>query len=52
MELKNHQAPFHIKSPLILSHELSSLNSDDKNKINVFLKLDNVQPSGNFYDLW
>jgi len=50
MELKN-QLPFHIKSPLILSHELSLLNSDDNNKINVFLKLDNVQPSGNFNDL-
>ncbi len=57
MELKipnnfhSENMPFHIKSPLILSHELSLLNSDDNNKINVFLKLDNVQPSGNFNDL-
>jgi len=44
------QKPFHIKSPLILSHELSLLNSDNENKsnINVYLKLDNIQPSGSF----
>ena len=46
--MSNDASSFHIKSPLILSHDLSLLNSDTDFKCNVYLKLDNVQPSGSF----
>ena len=41
-------APFHLKTPLIRSAELSFLNSDAKHETNVFLKLENSQPSGSY----
>ncbi len=34
----------HMRTPLVLSQELSSLNEG----ANVYLKLDNLQPSGSF----
>lgn len=38
----------HINTPLIRSHELSMENSNNDFERNIYLKLDNCQPSGSF----
>ena len=40
---KSYPAPLHVKTPLIISRRLS-----EKLKTNVWLKLDNLQPSQSF----
>lgn len=39
---------FYVKTPLVESKVLSELASKDGVKTNVYLKLDNIQPSGSF----
>lgn len=48
MEINNNQEAFHIVSPLIESDEISNLLKNGLNEPKVYLKLDNVQPSGSF----
>jgi len=38
----------HVKTPLVQSHELTLVNSTQDQRTNVYLKLDNCQPSGSF----
>jgi threonine dehydratase len=39
---------FYIETPLIESKILTELSKTDDNSTNVFLKLENIQPSGSF----
>ena len=51
MEINNnnqHIDAFHVTSPLVESDELSKLLQTGENDAKVFLKLDNIQPSGSF----
>jgi L-serine/L-threonine ammonia-lyase len=48
MNMNLNNKKFHIVSPLIESEALSRLLSDETHKTNVYLKLDNNQPSGSF----
>lgn len=48
MEINNNQKTFHVVSPLIESDELSSWLKNAQNDTKVYLKLENVQPSGSF----
>ncbi|CAF0724486.1 unnamed protein product [Brachionus calyciflorus] len=38
----------HLETPLLKSHEISLLNSNNGFERNIYLKLDNCQPSGSF----
>lgn len=38
----------HVQTPLVQSHELTMANSTQDQTTNVYLKLDNCQPSGSF----
>jgi threonine dehydratase len=38
----------HIQTPLVQSHELTLANKTQHQTTNVYLKLDNCQPSGSF----
>lgn len=38
----------HIETPLIRSHEISLKNSNNHFERNIYLKLDNCQPSGSY----
>ena len=42
--MSNSETNIHLRTPLVLSQELSKLNEGT----NVYLKLDNLQPSGSF----
>lgn len=47
--IDNEKNLMHLKTPLLYSHELSLANSPNEVlERNIFLKLDNCQPSGSF----
>lgn len=47
--IENNEICLHLKTPLLFSHELSLSNSPiDGKRRNIYLKLDNCQPSGSF----
>ncbi len=48
LEKNHYQNDFHIVTPLVESEALSDLLSNNQSKTKVFLKLDNLQPSGSF----